>query len=923
MAIELKRSLFIGLGGTGMKSVLKTKALYKEMFGDVPSVIGFLGIDTNATEFDTIAKEYGASFDAQEKVAVEINNADELYLGSRECFPWMSPKNLNVLSILRNTGAGQLRSSGRFMFENSYAKIKTAISRAMNSVSSATIEDTEKWALDDSQPVQVYVVFSLSGGTGCGTFLNIGYLLREMYGQKCDLYAYAVLPGSFANCGDYVGANAYGAALDVDFLMSNVDPDHPYEMTTMEGVKRYITKPYDLFYLIDNVNEFGARYNTQDQLHTMIGQALLNISGPLSSKIKSDYDNFKAAMAEGRYDKEDKKSWAMGHGLCEIMLDTNKLANLFSLKAGVNLVSAFIGVDDTLKMNEAAFNWVNRNNLCEHEADQLLDSLFDFANLPQSVIASTKSDDARVESDTWLGLNERKAGETIADSFDHKLSYIKKEFLAKLSEVIGSGAGFRGSKKFVESLLGVFEIYASEMAAELVDLNDSQTTLSARREKTLQQWKAAWGGAGKYGPQLQQDQAMLLQNKIDITRHVKASQFYAELKEYLTTIEANLAKAEELFVGVSKSFVAKNNALEVKKTVNPFQIDLTGMIAVGDHTDNTPEKFIATLNLPNILEIATWQTTELAEKILAFTKTLSGADFKQVSIQDLILSMPDEEIKKLFDKAMKKASVVLEINTNGLPVKDKTYAYVCVPNGTNGLMAQNETIKATLNAYIEGTDCNFVPATTSSSVMIYVHSGVYPMFQILRLMEQEREYNEKSEYKSFSFDELIEQRINDEHFGPMPNQRRDDDVLEMWVKGLIFGLIKKDGYRYFVKSKAVSNDDALGNYWAELNCGNEKMLPYQSRYHAFNDFKSKKKDLRSRGDLMEEIRKIEAAKGRDEVKRIYSEICNYSSEEYITKCSQVGLEPKTIRENPSYEKIKLVMKDEQKFINENLLSSIQ
>ena len=47
MAIKLKRSLFIGLGGTGMKSILKTKSMYEELFGEVPPVIGFLGIDTN------------------------------------------------------------------------------------------------------------------------------------------------------------------------------------------------------------------------------------------------------------------------------------------------------------------------------------------------------------------------------------------------------------------------------------------------------------------------------------------------------------------------------------------------------------------------------------------------------------------------------------------------------------------------------------------------------------------------------------------------------------------------------------------------------------------------------------------------------------------------------------------------------------
>ena len=51
MATKLKRSVFIGLGGTGMKSILKTKQLYKDAFGEVPQIIGFLGIDTSTEEF--------------------------------------------------------------------------------------------------------------------------------------------------------------------------------------------------------------------------------------------------------------------------------------------------------------------------------------------------------------------------------------------------------------------------------------------------------------------------------------------------------------------------------------------------------------------------------------------------------------------------------------------------------------------------------------------------------------------------------------------------------------------------------------------------------------------------------------------------------------------------------------------------------
>ena len=48
---KIRRSLFIGLGGTGMRTILYLKKLFIETYGEVPPMIGFLGIDTDKGEF--------------------------------------------------------------------------------------------------------------------------------------------------------------------------------------------------------------------------------------------------------------------------------------------------------------------------------------------------------------------------------------------------------------------------------------------------------------------------------------------------------------------------------------------------------------------------------------------------------------------------------------------------------------------------------------------------------------------------------------------------------------------------------------------------------------------------------------------------------------------------------------------------------
>ncbi len=47
MATKLRRTLFIGLGGTGMNALLHTKKILYDTYGEIPPMLGFLGIDTD------------------------------------------------------------------------------------------------------------------------------------------------------------------------------------------------------------------------------------------------------------------------------------------------------------------------------------------------------------------------------------------------------------------------------------------------------------------------------------------------------------------------------------------------------------------------------------------------------------------------------------------------------------------------------------------------------------------------------------------------------------------------------------------------------------------------------------------------------------------------------------------------------------
>ena len=80
---KLKRTLFIGVGGTGMKTILQTKKLYKDAYGSVPEIIGFLGIDTSTEEFakttETKRDAKTLKLEANETVQLRISNPGAYY----------------------------------------------------------------------------------------------------------------------------------------------------------------------------------------------------------------------------------------------------------------------------------------------------------------------------------------------------------------------------------------------------------------------------------------------------------------------------------------------------------------------------------------------------------------------------------------------------------------------------------------------------------------------------------------------------------------------------------------------------------------------------------------------------------------------------------------------------------------------------
>lgn len=117
MATKIKRCLFVGLGGTGMKTLLNTKKLFMDTYGEVPPMIGFLGLDTDGGAYKkTLQSKYGeVKLNPNEQLPIYVENARPIFDVNRDHMTWLPEKNQYALTSMK-LGAGQVRTNGRFAF---------------------------------------------------------------------------------------------------------------------------------------------------------------------------------------------------------------------------------------------------------------------------------------------------------------------------------------------------------------------------------------------------------------------------------------------------------------------------------------------------------------------------------------------------------------------------------------------------------------------------------------------------------------------------------------------------------------------------------------------------------------------------------------------------------------------------------------
>src|SRR5262245_37358355 len=174
------------------------------------------------------------------------------------------PRELEYYIPDLSTGCKQYKALGRLLYAWNHPKVMKLFEPLRNMVDSSLLGQLGVTQVEDPM---IFVVASLCGGTGAGMFLDVGYLLTNLWKRRWSRFntkvaALLALPSVFADISqgtERIRSNAYASVKELDHFMNKdvyTDPerafrtDYPY----VESVDTCAFAPFDRAFLFDNGN---------------------------------------------------------------------------------------------------------------------------------------------------------------------------------------------------------------------------------------------------------------------------------------------------------------------------------------------------------------------------------------------------------------------------------------------------------------------------------------------------------------------------------------------------------------------------------------------------------------------------------------------------------------------------------------------
>ena len=358
------RAVCIGLGGTGLQTIMRLRRLIVERYKSLDNfpIVRFVQIDTDSGSLDnanlggrTFHRGVDISLKKQEKVHIgmKATDADTLrhalknpqgntpYDHIGEWLPDYVIENAKAI----DKGAGGIRPVGRLAFFHNYAAIKAAITFAERQTRGTHPHLMQEFGLLQDNGLDIFIVGSLYGGTGSGTFLDVAYAVRKLYPND-KVYGYLVvnpeLPSKDGgNNGFDQQANIYASLMELDFYSRGNEFKAFYDKNDPESkIESNGNPPFSYTFLVGrNTNNTRHGIKEKDKLFNLIAQKIaIEFSSKLAPKLKEKRDDFNFPLSQDDIYPRPNPQYYLTFGLSEIYCPIDRIIEITAAKVSVSLM---------------------------------------------------------------------------------------------------------------------------------------------------------------------------------------------------------------------------------------------------------------------------------------------------------------------------------------------------------------------------------------------------------------------------------------------------------------------------------------------------------------------------------------------------------------------------------------------------------
>jgi hypothetical protein len=333
---QIRPSIFILLGGSGQQIGVNLKANLIRTFGEAyRDKIVLLSFDSTEEPFAAVVDdalvrlEPGAEFFNIGQVPISRikQNLDRHHTIRERLGAHID----RLPSVMRGNGMKMIRPAALVAYHWHYQLIHQELSKAIWRLAGRDVVGPQE--VDQEQGMNIYIVGSLVGGTGSGLFLDMAYHVRSllaelgMQSEYCTVTGLGVLAQAFRGVsGRNLYANGGAALKELTHLMLHENFEARYPNGRVVDMQE---APFNLFYVLDGVDERGRTWNGIQEVAAMAADGLfLQMASQIGRRGDNAFDNVDEILI-GRT-REGEPTFLSSFGLGYLEFDAPGVAALFT-----------------------------------------------------------------------------------------------------------------------------------------------------------------------------------------------------------------------------------------------------------------------------------------------------------------------------------------------------------------------------------------------------------------------------------------------------------------------------------------------------------------------------------------------------------------------------------------------------------------